>query len=75
MRRNTLVAFDAEGKKGHIRTMDRERYLGLRKRYRSLKREYAVRKKEVALEYRNALPYLTSEEFWHSYLGLEDESR
>lgn len=75
MRRKTLVAFDAEGEKGHIRTMDRERYRALRERYRCLKREYNMRKAEVAAEYHRALPYLTSEDFWRSYLDLDGDDR
>ena len=70
MRRKTLVAFDATAENGHVRTMDRSRYRDLRKRYRFLKREYETRKEEVASAYREAMPYLTSEVFWRSYLGM-----
>lgn len=71
MRRKTLVAFDATAENGHVRTMDRGRYRDLRKRYRHLKREYETRKEEVASTYREAMPYLTSEAFWRSYLEMK----
>lgn len=71
MRRRTLVAFDATGENAHVRTMDRARYRELKQRYQLLKRDYEARKEEVAEEYRRAMPRLTSEEFWHSYLGMD----
>ena len=70
MRRRTLVAFDAQGANAHVRVMDRARYHKLKQRYRTLKRDYEARKEEVAEAYRQAMPYLTSEEFWRSYLGM-----
>lgn len=72
MRRRTLVAFDAQGENAHVRTMDRSRYRGLKQRYRLLKRDYETRKEQVAEDYRRAMPRLTSEEFWRSYLGLDE---
>lgn len=72
MRRRTLVAFDAQGENAHVREMDRLRYRALKQRYRRLKRDYEARKDEVAEEYRRAMPWLTSEEFWRSYLGMDE---
>ena len=74
MRRRTLVAFDASGKNAHVRTLDRARYQSLRKRYRRLMQEYASRKDEVAHAYRDAMPWLTSEAFWRTYLGLGESA-
>ena len=74
MRRRTLVAFDASGKNAHVRTLDRARYQSLRKRYRRLMQEYASRKDEVAHAYRDAMPWLTSEAFWRTYLVLGESA-
>lgn len=72
MRRRMLVAFDAQGENAHVRMMDRARYRELRQRYRLLRRDYERRKDEVAEEYRRAMPRLTSEAFWRSYLGMDE---
>lgn len=69
-RRNTLVALDTAGEKGHIRTLDKARYKQLMRRYRALRRTYSECADEVAAQYRAARPYLTSVEFWKEYLGL-----
>mgnify|MGYP001663791760 FL=1 len=37
-----------------------------------MKRDYETRKEQVAEDYRRAMPRLTSEEFWRSYLGLDE---
>ena len=69
-RRKTLVALDATGENGHIRTLDRKRYRQLMKRYKSLKADYNKRGADVAQAYRDAMPKLTSVEFWKDYLGI-----
>ncbi len=68
MRRSVLVAYDKTGTKANIRTMDRERWARLRERMHVLMAEYRKRNNEVVTEYRNAMPYLTSREFWDDYL-------
>lgn len=69
-RRRILVALDATGKNGHVRTLDRARYKQLRKRYKNLRVRYAREKRDVAQAYRSAMPYLTSVDFWKEYLGI-----
>lgn len=69
--RKTLVALDATGENGHVRTLDRARYRAILKRYRNLRVDYAKRKDDVAQEWQDAFLHLTSPEFWRTYLGLE----
>lgn len=68
MRRSVLVAYDQSGTKAHVRTIDRARWQRLRNRLSTLLREYRKRGTEVAREYREAMPLLTSREFWEEYL-------
>lgn len=68
MRRSVLVAYDQSGTKAHVRTIDRARWQRLRNRLSTLLREYRKRGAEVAREYREAMPLLTSREFWEEYL-------
>jgi hypothetical protein len=69
MFRKTLVAYDQSATKAHVRTVDRERWRALRKRYASLMGDYRKRKAQVAQEWRDALPWLSSREFWEDYLA------
>lgn len=69
MFRKTLVAYDQSATKAHVRTVDRERWRALRKRYAGLMRDYRKRKAQVAQEWRDALPWLSSREFWEDYLA------
>ena len=66
--RRTLVALDATGENGHVRTVDRARHRALLARYYHLMKRYMRENKELAQEYRDAMPYLTSREFWEDYL-------
>lgn len=67
--RRNLVALDMNAENGHVRTVDRERYRGLVKRYRALRDDYRKRGEEVAQSWRDAMPELTSVEFWKQYLA------
>jgi GT2 family glycosyltransferase len=53
-----------------IRRMDPARYKSLKKRFKQLEKEYKQNKERLEKEYHEAKPYLTSEEFWVKYLGL-----
>lgn len=66
--RRTLVALDSEGKNGHIRTLDRKRYKDLVSRYRALQSDMRARGQSVQQAWKDAFPYLTSQEFWRGYL-------
>ena len=68
----TLVAIDLEGNQGAVRHMDRERYQHIMDRWKALKSELKERGDEVRAAYKEALPYLTSTEFWEKYLGLDE---
>lgn len=68
----TLVAIDLEGNQGAVRHMDRERYQQIMDRWKALKSELKERGDEVRAAYKEALPYLTSTEFWEKYLGLDE---
>ena len=68
----TLVAIDLEGNQGAVRDMDRERYQQIMDRWKALKSELKERGDEVRAAYKEALPYLTSTEFWEKYLGLDE---
>lgn len=68
----TLVAIDLEGNQGAVRHMDRERYQQIMDRWKALKNELKERGDEVRVAYKEALPYLTSTEFWEKYLGLDE---
>ncbi len=68
----TLVAIDLEGNQGAVRHMDRERYQQIMDRWEALKSELKERGDEVRAAYKEALPYLTSTEFWEKYLGLDE---
>lgn len=70
MLRRTLVAYDADATHAHVRNMDRERWNELRRRYSKLMQEYRRRRDDVAREWSEALPWLASESFWRSYLGM-----
>ncbi|MEG0375653.1 MAG: glycosyltransferase [Raoultibacter sp.] len=70
MGRKVLVALDATGENGHVRIMDKARYRHLKKRYKALVSEHKQRKDELSKAYRDAAPYMTSREFWESYLGM-----
>lgn len=68
MRRRTLVAYDQSATMAHVRTIDRARWKQLRRRFGVLMHEYRKRGKLIAREYRDAMPQLTSREFWEDYL-------
>ncbi len=71
MATKTLVAFDLEGKNAAVRRMDRARYRELMDRFERLKKEHKERGAEVRAAYKAANPWLTSWDFWNSYLGTD----
>jgi hypothetical protein len=56
-----------------IRTLDKNRYHKLMKRYKRDNEYYMKNHGRLAQEYRNAKKYMTSEEFWRKYLGLDNQ--
>lgn len=69
--RRTLVALDMKAEHGCIRRMDRDRYRKLRARHRELKARFRAENDSVAAQWRDAMPHLSSEEFWRSYLHMD----
>lgn len=70
-RHSVLVAYDIDGTHAHVRRMDRKRWQDLKERYRTLMADYATRGDAVAKAYHEAKSYLTSTEFWKSYLHMD----
>jgi uncharacterized protein YkwD len=73
MRKKTLVALDPTGENGAIRHIDRITYRTLRDRYKQLMTKYKKQGVNIAQAYRSEKKYLTSEEFWNKYLGLNQD--
>lgn len=71
MATKTLVAFDLDGKNAAVRHMDRDRYKELMGRFARLKKEHAEHGAKVRAAYKAAKPWLTSWDFWNSYLGTD----
>ena len=70
-RRRTLVALDGTGEHGNIRTLDRVRYRLLISRQRDLLARWWQHHERIEQEWFEARDYLTSQEFWREYLGLQ----
>lgn len=66
--RDTLVALNHDGTRGHIRTMDRERHAALEERLRSLLRRQIEEGDEIARHWREMKPVLSSRAFWMDYI-------
>ena len=66
--RKQLVALNSDATMGHVRTIDRGRYEGLVERYRALTKRYREEGDAVAASWREAMPVLTSREFWLDYI-------
>lgn len=67
----TLVFLDPTREKGSVRTMDRARFKSIRRREHELMARYRKEGKIVRGAWKDAMPYMTSREFWEKYLGLK----
>lgn len=67
----TLVFLDPTREKGSVRTMDRLRFKSIRRREHELMTRYRKEGKSVRGAWKDAMPYMTSREFWEQYLGLK----
>ena len=67
----TLVFLDPTREKGAVRTMDRSRFRSIRHREHKLMSRYRKDGKSVRKAWKDAMPYMTSRDFWESYLGLK----
>lgn len=67
----TLVFLDPTREKGSVRTLDRVRFKSIRRREHELMARYRKEGKSVRRAWKDAMPYMTSREFWEQYLGLK----
>lgn len=67
----TLVFLDPTREKGSVRTLDRARFKSIRRREHELMARYRKEGKSVRRAWKDAMPYMTSREFWEQYLGLK----
>ena len=67
----TLVFLDPTREKGSVRTMDRARFKSIRRREHDLMARYRKEGENVKEAWKDAMPYMTSREFWEQYLGLK----
>lgn len=63
-----IVACNRSGTLAHVRVMDKARNEEIRRRWRRALRDYRARKAQIEQAYRDALPLMSSMEFWHEYL-------
>lgn len=66
----TIVAVDLPGRRCSIRRIDRVRCKELLDRFDRDLRDYRARKDELKRSYSEALPKMTTVEFWKKYLGI-----
>ena len=67
----SLIYLDATREKGSVRMIDRERFKVIRKRQHELMARYRKEGETVRKAWKDAMPYMTSREFWEEYLGLK----
>lgn len=70
-----IIAIDMVGRRGIIRTVDRQRFHDLWERYRSDMREYNSKKDQLKAAYQEARPKMTTVAFWKHYLGLNTQAQ
>lgn len=67
----SLIYLDATREKGSVRIIDRARFKEIRKRQHELMARYRKEGEAVRKAWKDAMPYMTSREFWEDYLGLK----
>lgn len=72
--RRIIVACGRDGSRAHVRVMDRNRERGIRKRLNSVMMDYLNNGSRVEQAYRDAMPEMTSVEFWKDYLERANEA-
>lgn len=65
------VACERDGKTAHVRFIDRGKYKSIKKRWKEARGYYSKHGNEIRQAYKDALPDMTSVEFWSNYLGLD----
>lgn len=65
------VACERDGKTAHVRFIDRNKCSAIKNRWKKARRYYAKHRDEIRKAYKDALPEMTSVEFWSDYLGLD----
>lgn len=66
-----LIVVNPYAQTGCIRTVNKKRYKELQKRWKTAMNYYKKNHKQIEEQYRQESKYLTSEEFWKKYLGLD----
>ncbi len=69
--KETIVAIDSHRKRGTVRHHDVNEFNAIMKRYREDLAEYRKNKQDLEKRYAAAREWLTSEEFWKGYLGID----
>lgn len=67
--RKTIVCLEPTRKQAAVRHMDKARFKAIRARERELLKRWRAQGEQVRRVYRDAMPYLTSREFWDTYLA------
>lgn len=68
--RRQMLAVNPTDRTAHLRIMDKKRFRELTKRYRKDIRQLKKHGAEIEKKWRDAMERLTSEAFWHVYLGI-----
>lgn len=68
---STIYAIEPVSDKYTVYRKDRKKFRALKTRFESLKAEYLAQNDSVRMQYQDALPKLTSEEFWKGVLGMK----
>lgn len=72
--RRVIVACGRDGSRAHVRVMDKGRERAIRNRLIAIFGDYAKNGKKVEEAYRQAVPQMTSVEFWKDYLKRANEA-
>lgn len=68
---STIYAIEPVSDKYTVYRKDRKKFRTLKTRFTKLKSEYLAQNDSVRMQYQDALPKLTSEEFWKGVLGMK----
>ncbi len=69
--KDTIVAIDSHRKRGVVRHHDVDQFNAIMKRYREDLNKYHQNRRDIEKRYSEARDWLTSEEFWKGYLGID----
>ncbi len=64
-----VVACDRPGEHAKVRFMDKQRHAQLMRRWKAAKSDYRAHKSTIAKEWKDAMPEMTSVDFWKEFLA------